>query len=110
MFFIIALLWISISSPVWIIGTLLYLIIMSLFHFFKITLIIILATINLFRGQENEYVIFNIKNNIINSIVDLFSRYNDLFYNFWDFGIDHPYWSLFCSAILIFIYYLWPSD
>ena len=111
MFLIIGIIWILISFPVWIIGTIIYLFGIGLFHILKILFICFLAIIGLFNGQNLDYQLYKIKITILNSLIDFFPRYNDLFIHFWEFGIyDHPYWAIVFSIVLLFIYYVWPSD
>lgn len=110
MFFIIALLWISISSPVWFIGTILYLILFAIINLLKIIFSFLLLIINLLNGLNTEYVLQNFLYSVISAIIDLFKRYDDLFYFFWNFGNNHPFWSIIFSIILLFIYYVYPSD
>ncbi len=111
MFLIIGIIWILISFPVWLIGTIIYLLLVGVFHILKIIFTCLLSIIGLFNGQSLENQLYKIGSSILGSLVDFFPRYNDLFNYFWEFGrYNHPYWAIVCSIILLFIYSVWPSD
>ena len=107
MWMIIGLIWITISSPIWIILTTLYLVFK---YFLFIFLFLVGVVVNIIA------VIFGVKTigeslgflslKFLEYIFKLFASTNDLFLKFWEFGrYDHPYWALIISLLLLFIYF-----
>jgi len=113
---IIGLLWIIVSSPIWIILSVTYLVIKWFYLIFiavvKIIFSILFLLIKGFK-EGSDYqsdivtdIIQSIMKNMFSALFNFLSSLNDVLINFWEFGrYDHPYWALFISFFLIYIYF-----
>ena len=83
---------------------------MGLFHILKVTLVFFGSIISIFNGRSFDEAIGSIFLSILRSFSDWFTRFDDVFNFFWEFGrYDHPGWAIFCSIILFFIYVVYAD-
>ena len=113
---IIGLFWIIVSSPIWIILSVIYLVIKWFYLCFiavvKIIFSILFLLIKGFK-EGSDYqsdivtdIIQSIMKNMFSALFNFLSSLNDVLNKFWEFGrYDHPYWALIISLLLVYIYY-----
>ena len=105
---IVAIIFMVVTFPFWLLGTMGYLIIVGLFYFAGI-FVTFFSLIFLWEIEIADAFKASITN-ITQLLPDLFLRYDDLFLICWEFSrYDYPKLSLIIIGILIFYYY-WLSD
>ena len=105
---IVAIIFMVVTFPFWLLGTIAYLIVVGLFYFVGIVFTFFLQ-IFLWEIEIADAFKASIAN-ITQPFTDLFLRYDDVFFICWEFSrYDYPKLSLIIIGILIFYYY-WLSD